>query len=193
MAAGRGRRRNPTLLTGRLRRWPTDVWDHVRLQSVAANLRRSLEGIDVVVHTATLQKPHVGNHSRRDFVDANVSGTLNRLEEAADAGVGSFVFTSTTSTFGRALNPPPGEPAAWITEDVAPVPSNIYGVTKAAAEDLCELVARDRGLPCVILRTSRFFPEADDRDEVRAATRRQPSAAHQAGGSWRGSSDSASS
>jgi len=104
-----------------------------------------------------------------------------------------LVFTSTTSTFGRALNPPPGEPAAWITEDVAPVPSNIYGATKAAAEDLCVLVARDRGLPCVILRTSRLFPEADDRDEVRAATRRQPSAAHQAGGSWRGSSDSASS
>lgn len=86
MAAGRGRRRNPTLLTGRLRRWPIDVWDHVRLRSVAANLRRSLAGIDVVVHTATLHKPHVGNHSRRDFVDANVSGTLNRLEEAPTPG-----------------------------------------------------------------------------------------------------------
>ena len=31
-----------------------------------------------------------------------------------------------------------------------------------AAEDLCELVHRDHGLPCLILRTSRFFPEADD-------------------------------
>jgi len=56
-----------------------------------ALVRRSLEGIDVVVHTATLHKPHVGTHSRRDFVDTNVSGTLNLLEEAADAGVGSFV------------------------------------------------------------------------------------------------------
>ena len=46
-----------------------------------------------------------------------------------------FVFTSTTSAFGRALTPPPGAPAAWITEDVAPVPRNIYGVTKIAAED----------------------------------------------------------
>ena len=54
-----------------------------------------------------------------------------------------FVFTSTTSAFGRALTPPPGAPAAWITEDVAPVPRNIYGVTKTAAEDLCELVHRD--------------------------------------------------
>ena len=108
-------------------------------------------------------------HAAQEFVDTNVTGTLNLLEEAVAAGVGRFVFTSTTSAFGRALTPPPGAPAAWITEDVAPVPRNIYGVTKAAAEDLCELVHRDHGLPCLILRTSRFFPEADDRDDVRAA------------------------
>ena len=51
----------------------------------------------------------------------------------------------------------------------SPVPRNIYGVTKVAAENVCELVHRDHGLPILILRTSRFFPEADDRDEVRAA------------------------
>jgi nucleoside-diphosphate-sugar epimerase len=77
------------------------------------------------------------------------------------------VFTSTTSAFGRALNPPAGAPAAWITEEIIPRPGNIYGVTKTAAEDLCELVWRDFRLPCVILRTARFFPEADDRDELR--------------------------
>ena len=82
------------------------------------------------------------------------------LEEAVDAGVGAFVATSTTSAFGRALTPEDGAPAAWITEDVVPRPRNIYGATKVAAEDLCELVARDHGLPCVVLRTSRFFPEA---------------------------------
>jgi nucleoside-diphosphate-sugar epimerase len=49
------------------------------------------------------------------------------------------------------------------------VPRNVYGVTKAAAEDLCEIVHRDTGLPCLILRTSRFFPEGDDRDDVRNA------------------------
>ena len=121
------------------------------------------------MHAATLHKPHVGSHRRQDFVDTNVTGTLNLLEEAVAAGVGRFVFTSTTSAFGRALVPPAGAPAAWITEDVAPVPRNVYGVTKTAAEDLCELVHRDHGLPCLILRTSRFFPEADDRDDVRAA------------------------
>src|SRR3954451_25266277 len=134
-----------------------------------ALVRRSMDGVDAILHTATLHKPHVGSHGRQEFVDTNVTGTLNLLEEAVAAGVGRFVFTSTTSAFGRALVPPPGAPAAWITEDVVPVPRNVYGVTKRAAEDLCELVHRDHGLPCLVLRTSRFFPESDYRDDVRAA------------------------
>ena len=132
-------------------------------------VRRCMDGVDAVIHAATLHKPHVASNGRQEFVDTNVSGTLTLLEEAVAAGAGRFVFTSSTTTFGRALSPPPGAPAAWITEDVVPVPKNIYGVTKTAAEDLCELFHRDHGLPCVVLRTSRFFPEADDRDDVRAA------------------------
>jgi UDP-glucose 4-epimerase len=132
-----------------------------------AFVRRSMAGVDAVIHAATLHKPHVGSHTRQDFVDTNITGTLNLLEEAVAAGVRGFVFTSTTSAFGRALSPGPGAPAAWIDEDVAPVPRNIYGATKTAAEDLCELAHRDHGLPCLILRTSRFFPEEDDRDEIR--------------------------
>ena len=134
-----------------------------------AVVRRAIEGVDAVVHAATLHKPHVGSHARQEFVDTNVTGTLNLLEAAVEAGAGRCVFLSTTSAFGRALAPPPGEPAAWIDESVVPVPRNIYGVTKCAAEDLCELVHRDHGLPCLVLRTSRFFPEGDDRDDVRDA------------------------
>jgi UDP-glucose 4-epimerase len=127
-----------------------------------------MAGVEAVVHSATLHKPHVGSHARQAFVDTNVTGTLVLLEEAAAAGVGAFVHTSTTSAFGRALTPADGDPAAWITEDVVPRPRNIYGVTKVAAEDLCELVARDSGLPCVVLRTSRFFPEQDDDEQRRS-------------------------
>jgi UDP-glucose 4-epimerase len=130
-------------------------------------VKRCMAGVHAVLHTATLHKPHVATHTRQDFVDTNITGTLNLLEEAAAAGVGAFVFTSTTSVFGRALTPPHRAPAAWITEDVVPVPRNIYGVTKAAAENLCELFHGIRGLPCLVLRTSRFFPEADDRKETR--------------------------
>jgi UDP-glucose 4-epimerase len=132
-------------------------------------VKSCMQGVDVVLHAATLHKPHVATHSRQDFVDTNVTGTLNLLEEAAATGIGAFVFTSTTSVYGRALTPSAGVPAAWVTEDVAPIPRNIYGVTKTAAENLCELHHRDHGLPCVVLRTSRFFPEADDRVETREA------------------------
>ncbi len=132
-------------------------------------VRRRVRGMDAVIHTATLHKPHVATHTRQDFVDTNITGTLNLLEEAASADVSSFIFTSTTSAFGRALTPPPGSPAAWVTEDVPHVAKNVYGVTKTAAEELCELFYRVHRLACLVLRTSRFFPEVDDDPTVRAA------------------------
>lgn len=132
-------------------------------------VKRCMQGVDAVIHAATLHKPHIATHTRQDFIDTNVTGTVNLLEEAVAASVAAFVFTSTTSAFGAALTPPPGAPAAWVTEDVQPVPRNIYGVTKVAAEDLCELFHRLHKLPCLVLRTSRFFPEVDDDPAKRAA------------------------
>ncbi|WP_119461520.1 NAD-dependent epimerase/dehydratase family protein [Rhodospirillaceae bacterium SYSU D60014] len=132
-------------------------------------VKRCMRGVQAVFHTATLHKPHVVTHSQQDFIDTNITGTLTLLEEAAAAGVESFVYTSTTSVFGDALVPPAGAPAAWVTETVTPVPKNIYGVTKAAAEDLCQLSHRNQGLACLVLRTSRFFPEEDDNKAVREA------------------------
>ncbi|MBY3599110.1 NAD-dependent epimerase/dehydratase family protein [Rhizobium bangladeshense] len=130
-------------------------------------VRQAMSGVSHVIHAATLHKPHVATHANRDFLDTNVSGTLNLLEEATAAGIASFVFTSTTSAFGATLTPAAGEPAAWVTEDVLPVARNIYGVTKLAAEGVSELFARKSRLPVVILRTSRFFPESDDDPEIR--------------------------
>lgn len=135
-------------------------------------LLASRPSIQYIIHTATLHKPHIGSHTKEDFISTNITGTLILLEEAAARHphqVKSFVFVSTTSTFGAALSPAPGEPAAWIDEAVAPVPKNIYGATKVAAEDICRLVHVQTGLPTVVLRTSRFFPEEDDDDARRAA------------------------
>jgi UDP-glucose 4-epimerase len=123
---------------------------------------RAMGGVEVVFHTATLQKPHVATHSMRPFVDTNVAGTLALLEAASAAKVRAFVFTSTTSVFGDAMWLGSGEPAAWVTEAMLPRPKNIYGTTKVAAENLCEYFARRHNMRCVVLRTSRFFPEIDD-------------------------------
>jgi UDP-glucose 4-epimerase len=126
-------------------------------------------GVNAVVHAGALHKPHVETHSRSDFVAVNVQGTLNLLEESVAPGspVDRFIFTSTTSLMiskdvraGRAGG---ATKAEWITEAMAPLlPRNIYGVTKLAAEHLCRLFHELYGLPVVILRTARFFPEDDD-------------------------------
>jgi UDP-glucose 4-epimerase len=132
-----------------------------------AFVRRAIDGVTAIVHAATLHKPHVATHSRQAFVDVNVTGTLNLLEEAVAAGIQAFVFTSTTSVYGRVYAETRGT-TTWITEDVAPRPKNVYGLTKVAAEDFCELFHRKFGLPCLVLRTSRFFLDPDDDADVRA-------------------------
>ena len=125
------------------------------------------EAIDAVVHAGALHKPDMARRPASDFVDVNVQGTLNLLEVAVATGVDRFVFTSTTSLMIsstiRAGRRGGAEQAAWITEAMAPLePRNIYGVTKLSAEHLCRIVHLEHGLPVVILRTSRFFPEEDD-------------------------------
>ncbi|HEV7558109.1 MAG TPA: NAD(P)-dependent oxidoreductase, partial [Kofleriaceae bacterium] len=141
---------------------PSELTDVVGSIADAGVVARCMRGVGAVIHAATLHKPHVATHSRQAFVDVNVTGTLTLLEAAVAEGVTAFIYTSTTSTFGDALVPAADSPATWITEDVVPVPKNIYGVTKVAAEDLCQLAHRNQKLACLILRTSRFFPEPDD-------------------------------
>ena len=126
-------------------------------------------GVEAVIHAGALHKPHVETRSHTEFVAVNVQGTLNLLEEAvaARSRVDRFIFTSTTSLMiskairaGRAGG---ATKAEWITEGMTPLlPRNIYGVTKLAAEHLCRLFHELHGLPVVVLRTARFFPEDDD-------------------------------
>jgi UDP-glucose 4-epimerase len=95
-------------------------------------VRRCMRDVEAVLHTATLHKPHVATHVRQDFIDTNITGTLNLLEEVSAAGIDTFIFTSTTSVFGLALTPSSGEPAAWITEEVVPAPRNIFHLRRTS-------------------------------------------------------------
>jgi nucleoside-diphosphate-sugar epimerase len=57
--------------------------------------------------------------------------------------------------------------AVWLDETSGPLqPRNIYGVTKRAAEELARLFHTEHGLPVVVLRTARFFPEEDDTHDL---------------------------
>ena len=148
---------------------PGPFTDEVASIADRTSVARAMKGVDAVLHAATLHKPHVATHAREAFVETNILGALILLAEAARAHIRAFVMTSTTSAFGDALKPPPHQPAAWVDERVAPVPKNIYGVTKTAAEDLCQLFRRNEGLASIVLRTSRFFAEEDDDPVAREA------------------------
>lgn len=123
--------------------------------------------IGAVIHSGALHKPDIARYSKKAFVDVNVSGTLNLLEAVATAGHDRFVFTSTTSLMisaeVRAGIKGGAKKAFWVDEEFGPIrPRNIYGVTKFAAEQICQLFAANHGLDIAILRAGRFFPEEDD-------------------------------
>ena len=123
---------------------------------LVADIREPLPlgGFDAVVHVAALHAPHVGLAPDVEFRRVNVDATARLLDAAIAANVSRFVFTSTTSVYGHALEPADGR-AAWIDEEVEPQPRDIYDETKLAAEAR----VRAAGLPGAILRMSRCFPE----------------------------------
>lgn len=117
--------------------------------------RQKIGAVDAIVHTAALHAPHVGQRSDADFRRVNVEATSRLLDFALDAGAGHFVLTSTTSLYGRALEP--DGIAVWVDESLEPQPRDIYDETKLEAE---RLVASAGGpMTVTSLRMSRCFAE----------------------------------
>jgi UDP-glucose 4-epimerase len=144
------------------------VADRVLVERVFAE-----RGIEAVIHSGALHKPDIERHPPEEFRAVNVEGTRNLLDAAIAAGNDRFLFTSTTSLMiseaVRAGRKGGAERAFWIDEDFGPpAPRNVYGATKLEAELLCREAHARHGLPILILRTARFFPEEDD-------THREPS------------------
>ena len=122
-----------------------------------ALVARALEGVEAVIHTASLHAPHVPHLSREAFIDTNIKGTLYLLEGCRQQGVKKLVYTSTTSLYGERLEDP--EAAVWVTEDLPPIPRDIYDITKIAAEALCRDFFSPGQLQTLVLRVSRFWDE----------------------------------
>ena len=120
-------------------------------------IENAVMGVDAIIHTASLHAPHVVTHSRQDFIDTNIIGTLNLLETAEKHQVRKFIYTSTTSLYGESLDDQ--NQAVWITENVPTIPRDIYDVTKIAAEGLCRDFFVKGKLLTTVLRVSRFWNE----------------------------------
>lgn len=123
---------------------------------VQADLRNEpletlLEGVDVVFHQAALAGVRASWDSRfGEYATHNVLATQRLLEAARIAGVGRFVYASSSSIYGNALSYPTFE------EDV-PAPFSPYGVTKLAGEHLVLAYAHNFALPTVALRYFTVF------------------------------------
>ncbi|MEL6943961.1 MAG: NAD(P)-dependent oxidoreductase, partial [Bacteroidota bacterium] len=77
-------------------------------------IKRVVQGVDAVLHTASLHAPHVATHSRKDFIETNINGTLNLLEAAQENRIHRFIYTSTTSLYGESMEN--DNQAVWVTE-----------------------------------------------------------------------------
>ena len=120
-------------------------------------LARALRDAEAVVHTAALHAPQVHSEPATRFAAVNVDATRRLLELALAHGVRRLVYTSSTSVYGHALVPQ--DEATWVTEDLTPLPRDVYDETKLAAEALVRAAAAAGTMTCTILRMSRSFPE----------------------------------
>ncbi len=105
-----------------------------------------LDGVDVVYHLAA--QPGVRSSWGPDFatyVKHNVLATQRLLEACRGKPPSKLIFASSSSVYGDAASYP-------TSENARPQPVSPYGVTKLAAEHLCEVYRINFGLPTVSLR-----------------------------------------
>jgi UDP-glucuronate 4-epimerase len=105
-----------------------------------------LDGVDVVYHLAGQPgvRPSWGQ-SFQTYIDDNVAASQALLEAAKEVSLERFVYASSSSIYGNAERFP-------TLETDTPHPISPYGVTKLAAEHLCNLYWHAFGVPTVSLR-----------------------------------------
>jgi UDP-glucose 4-epimerase len=125
-------------------------------------LRRAMAGIKAVFHQAAI--PSVPRSVRNPALsnEVNVTGTLNVLMAARDAGVRRLVYAASSSAYGST----PGDARV---ETMPARPMSPYAVAKLAGEHYCQVFARIYGLETVCLRYFNVFgPRQDPNSEYAA-------------------------
>src|SRR5215217_1218202 len=110
----------------------------------------AVDGAHVIFHQAALSSVQLSIEDPHTTLEVNVTGTLNVLEAARDAGCRRVVFASSASVYGDA----PGLPK---TEMMTPRPLSPYAISKLAGEHLCAIFTRLHGLETVALRYFNVF------------------------------------
>jgi UDP-glucose 4-epimerase len=118
-------------------------------------------GFDAIIHIAAIHGKHYElNYPREEFIKTNIDGTFNLLNASVLNGIKKFLYTSTTSIYGKAMVNE--KQAVWVDETVLPNPRDIYDITKLTAELLCRDYFEKEGIETTVLRVSRFLPEDEN-------------------------------
>lgn len=124
--------------------------------------RRACEGVDHVLHQAAIGSVPRSLEDPIATNEANISGALNMLVAARDAGVRSFVYAASSSTYGDH----PGLPKL---EDNIGKPLSPYAVTKYVNELYADVFSRSYGFNSIGLRYFNVFGPRQDPDGAYAA------------------------
>jgi nucleoside-diphosphate-sugar epimerase len=117
--------------------------------------RGAVDGVDYVLHQGAI--PSVQRSVDDPFTtnDANITGTLNLLIAARDAGVRRVVYASSSSVYGDS-------PTLPKHETMTPRPKSPYAVSKLTAEYYCQAFTEVYGLETVSLRYFNVFGPRQD-------------------------------
>lgn len=98
-----------------------------------------------IFHTAAQPRMQLSIKEPRLTNDINITGTLNVLLAARDAGVGRVVYSASSSAYGHQTKLP-------FREDMPASPVIPYAIQKHVGERYCEMASRFYGVETVSLR-----------------------------------------
>ncbi|MBI3998906.1 MAG: SDR family oxidoreductase [Armatimonadetes bacterium] len=127
-----------------------------------ATCRRACAGVQIVFHQAAMRSVPRSIEDPFGANASNVTGTLNILVAAAEAGVQRVVNASSSSVYGD-------DPSLPKREDQQVAPISPYAASKLAAEHYCRVFARTYELSTVSLRYFNVFGPLQDPQSQYAA------------------------
>lgn len=116
---------------------------------------RAVDGIDFIFHQAALASVPRSVKKPLDTNEACVTGTLNVLDQARQAGVQRVVYAASSSAYGD-------QPFSSKRESDIPAPLSPYAVAKLAGEHYCHAFYRTYGLETVCIRYFNVFGPRQD-------------------------------
>lgn len=125
-------------------------------------VRRAASGIQTIFHQAAEPSVPRSIADPAGTYDVNVSGTLNILLAARDAGCARVVFASSSAVYGDAPEMPK-------SESMLPALLSPYASSKLAGEGLCQVFTRSFGVDAVSLRYFNVFGPRQDPNSAYAA------------------------